>query len=212
MPLGCGTVERERARARSEEHSEGTVKIYTRTGDEGETGLFGGPRVRKDAARVEAYGDVDELNAVIGVARAQIDDDALAGRLQAIQSQLFDVGGELATPDVDEREAKGQVVARVEAEAVAEIEAWIDVLEAELEPLAHFILPGGDPAAAALQQARAVCRRAERRVVTLDALEGVSGEALRYLNRLSDLLFVLARVVNHRARVEEPRWVGRERR
>ena len=187
------------------------MKIYTRTGDEGETGLFGGPRVRKDAARVEAYGDVDELNAAIGVARAQIDDEALAARLQAVQSQLFDLGGELATPDVDEREAKGQVVARVDAAAVADLEAWIDALEAELEPLAQFILPGGDPAAAALQQARAVCRRAERRSVTLDALEGVSGEALRYLNRLSDLLFVLARAVNHRAGVEEPRWVGRDR-
>ncbi|MDA1061334.1 MAG: cob(I)yrinic acid a,c-diamide adenosyltransferase [Chloroflexi bacterium] len=187
------------------------MKIYTRSGDDGETGLFGGPRVRKDAARVEAYGDVDELNALIGVARAQMTDQALAARLQTIQSQLFDLGGELATPDVDEREAKGQVVARVDGAAVTALEAWIDALEAELEPLAHFILPGGDPAAAALQQARAVCRRAERRTVTLDGLEGVSREALHYLNRLSDLLFVLARVVNHRAGVSEPRWIGRER-
>jgi cob(I)alamin adenosyltransferase len=187
------------------------MKIYTRTGDEGETGLFGGPRVRKDAARVEAYGAVDELNAVLGVARAQLDDAALAERLQAIQSALFDLGAELATPDVEDRAERGQVVARVEGGAVAELEAWIDELESELEPLEYFILPGGDAAAAALHHARTVCRRAERRAVTLAGLEGVSAAALRYLNRLSDLLFVLARVVNHRTGVEEPRWVGRDR-
>ena len=194
------------------------MKIYTRTGDRGETGLFGGPRVRKDAVRVEAYGAVDELNAVLGVARAQLEAATLDGaaelsaRLQAIQSALFDLGGELATPDVDEREAKGQLIARVGEGAAEELEAWIDELEAELEPLAHFILPGGHPAAAALQHARSVCRRAERRTVTLAQLEAVSDEVLRYLTRLSDLLFVLARAVNHRAGIEEPRWVGRERR
>ena len=186
-------------------------KIYTRTGDEGETGLFGGPRVRKDAARVEAYGAVDELNALLGVSLAQLADDTIAARLRGIQSALFDLGGELATPDVEERAAKGQVAARVDAGAVAELEAWIDELEGELPPLAHFILPGGEPAAAALQHARTVCRRAERRVVTLAAAERVSPGALRYLNRLSDLLFVLARAVNHRAGVDEPRWIGRER-
>ena len=192
----------------------GAMKIYTRTGDEGDTGLFGGPRVPKDDARVEAYGAVDELNSVLGVVRAQLEGAPEAGdlsaRLQQLQSELFDLGGELATPDVDEREAQGQVVARIREDAVEALEAWIDDLEGELEPLEQFILPGGHPAAAALHLARTVCRRAERRTVSLASLEDVSPVVLHYLNRLSDLLFVLARVVNHRAGVEEPRWLGRE--
>ena len=186
-----------------------TVKIYTRTGDEGETGLFGGPRVRKDAQRVEAYGAVDELNAVLGGAVAALGDDPLRGMLVEVQSTLFDLGGELATPAVRERAAAGQLAPQVPVDAIEQLERWIDELEEELEPLTQFILPGGAPAAATLHHARTVCRRAERRAVTLSASEDVSGEALRYLNRLSDFLFVAARAVNRRAGVDEPRWTAR---
>ena len=185
------------------------MKIYTRTGDEGETGLFGGPRVRKDAQRVEAYGAVDELNAVLGGAVAALGDDPLRGMLVEVQSTLFDLGGELATPAVRERAAAGQLAPQVPVEAIEQLERWIDELEEELEPLTQFILPGGAPAAATLHHARTVCRRAERRAVTLSASEDVSGEALRYLNRLSDFLFVAARAVNRRAGVDEPRWTAR---
>ena len=187
-----------------------TVKIYTRTGDEGETGLFGGPRVRKDAQRVEAYGAVDELNAVLGGAVAALGDDPLRGMLVEVQSTLFDLGGELATPAVRERAAAGQLAPQVPVDAIEQLERWIDELEEELEPLTQFILPGARaPAAASLHHARTVCRRAERRAVTLSASEDVSGEALRYLNRLSDFLFVAARAVNRRAGVDEPRWTAR---
>ena len=188
------------------------MKIYTRTGDEGETGLFGGPRVRKDAPRVEAYGAVDELNAAIGAAAALLPggaDDPLAAPLREAQSALFDLGGELATPAARERAAAGKVAPLVHAEAIAGLEERIDALEAELEPLTQFVLPGGAPAAAALHLARTICRRAERRAVALAASEPVSGEALRYLNRLSDYLFVAARDVNRRAGVAEPRWSAR---
>ena len=185
------------------------MKIYTRTGDEGETGLFGGPRVRKDAQRVEAYGAVDELNAVLGSAVAALADTGLRAMLIEVQSTLFDLGGELATPTVRERVAAGQLAPQVPVESIERLEGWIDELEEDLEPLTQFILPGGAPAAASLHHARTVCRRAERRAVTLAASEEVSGEALRYLNRLSDFLFVAARSVNHHAGVEEPRWTAR---
>ena len=183
-------------------------KIYTRTGDEGDTGLFGGPRVRKDAQRVEAYGAVDELNAVIGVAAAALSEITLVEMLRDVQSTLFDLGGELATPDVEERVAAGKLAPKLPEGAIALLETRIDALERELAPLTQFVLPGGAPGAAALHHARTVCRRAERRAVTLAASEAVSGEALRYLNRLSDFLFVAARTVNHRERVQEPRWVA----
>ena len=187
------------------------MKIYTRTGDEGETGLFGGPRVPKDAARVEAYGAVDELNAVLGGAAAGLDGEAssdLAEMLHEIQSTLFDLGGELATPDARERAATGKLTPLLAEGASERLEGWIDALEQELEPLTQFILPGGAPVAAALHLARTVCRRAERRVVTLGASEEVSDEVLIYLNRLSDFLFVAARAVNRRSGVEEPRWAS----
>ena len=186
------------------------MKIYTRTGDEGETGLFGGPRVRKDAERVEAYGAVDELNAVLGAAVAALDDADLRAMLLDVQSTLFDLGGELATPAVRERAEAGQLAPQVPVGAIEQLEEWIDTLEEELEPLTQFILPGGAPAAASLHHARTVCRRAERRAVSLAASEEVSGEAMRYLNRLSDFLFVAARAVNARAGVEEPRWTARQ--
>ena len=182
------------------------MKVYTRGGDQGETSLFGGTRVSKDDVRVESYGAVDELNSILGVARAALRDAAdLDEKLSLLQSALFDVGGELSAPDPD------QNVPRVSDAEVTELEQWIDKLDEELEPLRNFILPGGTPAAAALHHARTVCRRAERRVISLAVHEPVSDVVVRYLNRLSDLLFVLARVVNARAGVEEPQWVGRER-
>ncbi|MYE46202.1 MAG: cob(I)yrinic acid a,c-diamide adenosyltransferase [Chloroflexi bacterium] len=188
------------------------MKIYTRSGDEGDTGLFGGPRVPKDDARVEAYGAVDELNAALGVAAAGLDRDAspdLAEMLHEIQSTLFDLGGELATPDARERAASGKLTPLLAEGSSERLEGWIDALEEELEPLTQFILPGGAPVAAQLQLARTVCRRAERRAVSLAAIEDdVAGEVLVYLNRLSDFLFGAARAVNRREGVEEPRWAS----
>ncbi len=187
------------------------MKIYTKGGDAGETSLFGGQRVRKDTLRVEAYGAVDELNATLGLALVELDHKDLSEHVRVIQASLFDLGGELATPDVEEREARGKGMPRVSEPDVAELESWIDRLETELEPLRNFVLPGGTRAAALLQLARTICRRAERRVVSLSQKETVIPIVLRYLNRLSDLLFVLARVVNRRGGVVEPTWVGRER-
>ena len=187
------------------------MKVYTRGGDGGETALFGGERVRKDYSRVEAYGCVDELNATLGVARAAGVGEPLDAWLAIIQSALFDLGGELATPDVEKLAVKGQSIPRVSDGEVGELEAWIDQLEEELEPLRNFILPGGALAAAHLHHCRTVCRRAERRVVTLSAEQMIAPVLVRYLNRLSDLLFVMARAVNHRAGIAEPVWVGRER-
>jgi cob(I)alamin adenosyltransferase len=187
------------------------MKIYTKGGDTGETSLFGGIRVKKSSPRVCAYGEVDELNSVLGVASTEIAHDDLQAKLRVIQSSLFDLGGELATPGVDEREQRGKGVPRVRDEDVVELEGWIDELEAELTPLRNFILPGGVKGAALLHLGRTVCRRAERSVIALSAQERVAPLVVKYLNRLSDLLFVMARVVNRRADVEEPQWIGRER-
>ena len=183
------------------------MKVYTRGGDGGETALFGGARVRKDALRVEAYGSVDELNALLGVTRAKLGDSDLGGWLGTIQSALFDLGSSLATPEGK----AGAPQLAPGGDEIAELESWIDQLDDELEPLKTFILPGGDPAAADLHLARTVCRRAERRVVTLAAEESVDAGVVGYLNRLSDLLFTMARAANARAGVAEAPWVGRER-
>ena len=189
-----------------------SLRIYTRTGDKGDTGLFGGERVRKDDARVEAYGTVDELNAVIGIACAQADDLELRDTLAAFQDRLFAVGADIATP-METATQRGRVsVERIAPERVEALELLIDSFEAELPPLTRFILPGGSALAAALHLARVVCRRAERRCVTLAHLEEaaerptLNPEIVRYLNRLSDLLFVLARVANHRQGVEDIVW------
>ncbi len=184
------------------------MKIYTKTGDSGETGLFGGARVSKDAARVEAYGAVDELNAVVGLVRSEGLDDDLDALLEAIQSELFDVGGELAS--MPDKQDKLTVPLIGEAE-IGELERAIDRADSELPPLSTFVLPGGTRAASLMHQARTVCRRAERRVVTLRGGEEVRGDVVRYLNRLSDLFFTLARLVNHRANVADTPWKGRER-
>jgi len=179
------------------------MKIYTRTGDSGDTGLFGGPRVRKDHARIEAYGTIDELNAVLGMVRAQELTPELSTLLETFQNDLFTLGAELATPDPGQHETP-----RVAEDDVARLEKQIDHLEALLPPLKQFILPSGNSAGTTLHLARAVCRRAERRVVTLQEIdtEVVSTTILVYLNRLSDLLFVLARFANQQAGEPEVPW------
>ena len=179
------------------------MKIYTRTGDRGETGLFDGTRVPKSDARVDAYGEVDELNALVGVARAgrpDADIDAVLGRLQR---DLFALGARLADPA--ERIADRVTKASLTAEDVTQLETWIDQFEAELPPLRRFILPGGSAPGATLHLARTVCRRAERRIVGLGA-DGVDPVLVAFVNRLSDLLFVMARLVNKRAGVPESEW------
>ena len=184
------------------------MKIYTRRGDRGETDLFGGARVGKDDARVEAYGAVDELNAFAGDAAARSAHADVHTLLARIQSSLFDLGAYLATPDVTRQEKAG--VPKPSEVDIAELEAHIDTFEAELPPLRSFVLPGGTPAAAAFHVARTVCRRAERRTVSLQRAEPLDPIAVRYLNRLSDLLFVLARLENARAGVPDVPWIGRD--
>ena len=183
------------------------MKIYTKTGDAGETGLFGGGRVPKDHRRVEAYGEVDELNAAIGLARALEPSGFGDGLLQSIQRDLFTIGAELATPD---RDKLPKALARSGAPRgesdVAALEDAIDTHEAKLAPLKNFILPGGTPKAAALHLARTVCRRAERAVVALSHEDTINPAVVQYLNRLSDLLFVLARAVNVAAGVPDQQW------
>jgi cob(I)alamin adenosyltransferase len=178
------------------------VKLYTRTGDAGETSLFGGTRARKNDPRVDAYGEVDELNAWLGLARASSIDPVLATELERLQRDLFALGAQLADPA--EKIAARVTKAALTDEDVTRLEGLIDRMEDELPPLRRFILAGGTPAGAALHVARTVCRRAERRIVALDP--PVDPVLLRYVNRLSDLLFVLARVANHRAGVPEIEW------
>jgi len=180
------------------------VKIYTRRGDSGETDLFGGERVRKEHLRVEAYGQVDELNACLGAALALSAQKDLHELGRRIQNALFELGSFLATPDPAHRAKAG--VPEVRESEISHLESEIDRLEGELEPLRTFVLPGGTPAAAAFHVARTVCRRAERSAVRLDGQEPLGGLALRYLNRLSDLLFVIARVENRRAQVPDVPW------
>ena len=181
------------------------MKIYTRTGDDGGTALFGGGRVRKDHERVDAYGTVDELNAVVGWAITQVTDDQIRGRLETLQHDLFAVGSELATPPAREGRVRPEVP-RVPVERVAEMESWMDEADKLLPELRAFVLPGGTPGAAALHVARTVCRRAERCVVGLAATETVSGDVVTYLNRLSDLLFTFARLENHRSGASDVEW------
>ena len=190
------------------------MKIYTRQGDEGETSLRFGRRVAKDAARVEAYGTADEANAFVGLALAHLTPgscgargDALRAKLLRVQRELFDLGADLSLPPGPAGGSSGAAAEppRVDASYVTRLEADIDELEAGLPPLRQFILPGGSPAAAALHAARAISRRAERRVVALRAAEPVAPVLLQYLNRLSDFLFVAARTAHHAAGAEEIR-------
>lgn len=172
------------------------TRVYTKTGDAGETSLVDGSRVSKDDLRVATYGDVDELNSVLGLARAWCTESEIAGIIEALQNDLFIVGADLATP-------VGTPVPRVEEELVTKLEGLIDRLLEELEPLKEFILPSGTEVGAGLHLARTLARRAERSIVTLGHREEINQAVLRYMNRLSDLLFVLARVANRRAGVAE---------
>ena len=179
------------------------MKIYTRTGDAGETSLFDGTRVPKTHPRVVAYGDVDELQAALGVSAASGLDPALADMIVSIQRDLFALGARLADPAHRIAPRVSKVV--ISDESVERLERWIDRLDSELPPLRHFILSGGSAAGASLHLARTVCRRAERAVLALgsDAVEPI---VIVYINRLSDLLFVMARAANHRAGVAETEW------
>ncbi len=179
------------------------MKIYTRTGDGGETALFDGSRVSKSDPRVDAYGDVDELNALLGAVRAVGLGERLDAVVQRLQLDLFALGAQLADPR--DRIAARVTRADIAAADVTRLESWIDELENELPPLRRFILPGGAPAAAAFHLARTVCRRAERKIVALGA-GAVPAVLIMYVNRLSDLLFVLARTANQRAGVADVEW------
>jgi cob(I)alamin adenosyltransferase len=182
------------------------VKIYTKTGDRGETSLMGGGRVSKDHARVLAYGDVDEANAALGVARTTVPTDLADGLLASIQQDLFTIGGALATPEPERLRQQQRSKVVVPPERIAALERAIDEADGELPPLQAFVLPGGTPKATAFHLARTVCRRAERTVVHLSHQEEVPDEVVVYLNRLSDLLFTLARLANHRAGVQDVTW------
>lgn len=193
-------------------------KVYTKFGDRGDTMLASGDTVGKDSPRVAAYGEVDELNAVVGLLRVEVaragepvgpreflaELDAQLGR---IQQELFDLGAELATPGATE----GKAPLRVEEADITRLEQELDAWNADLPPLRSFILPGGGPLGASAHLARTVCRRAERTVVALSRVEPVRGEAVRYLNRLSDYFFVVARAVAHRFGVPEVLWDTRRR-
>ncbi len=181
------------------------MKIYTRTGDSGETSLFSGGRVLKAHLRVDTYGTVDELNSALGLARALHASKATDTLLETVQNQLFRLGADLATP----LDAKAEWLVRMDAESITWLEAQIDRLSADLPELKNFILPGGTPAAAQIHVARTICRRAERGVVALREHEPISEPSLIYLNRLSDFLFVLARWENQQAGVPEAKWTVR---
>jgi len=190
-----------------------TFKIYTKTGDKGETSLYGGTRVSKAAARVESYGTLDELNAFIGLAKAEISDEKVLSQLQKIQFDLFTVGSEAATPTDKMLLANGKnrLDVMISDKEITELEIWMDDFDAELEPLRFFILPSGGKAAATLHVCRTVCRRAERAMVFLNETEEVRPELIKYLNRLSDYLFILARYISKISGEKEDYWNPSER-
>ncbi len=180
------------------------MKIYTRTGDNGTTSLFGAGRVKKDDPRVEAYGTIDELNSILGVARAVSKSDEISEIIQEVQNYLFTLGADLATPlNVESRKVK-----RISRSDVERIEIFIDEIDSKLEPLKNFILPGGTFLASLLHFARTVCRRAERRIVYLSEREKINEQVIPFVNRLSDLLFVLARYANKIENVDDIKWNG----
>lgn len=181
-------------------------KIYTRTGDDGSTGLVDGSRLSKNALRVRAYGDVDETNAVIGLVRLKLSNHRLDAMLSRIQNDLFDLGADLATPLPKDGDADSEYALRMVAEQTERLESELDTLNADLEPLTSFVLPGGHPPAAYLHQARTVCRRAERCCVALAETDAVNPQALAYINRLSDFLFVAARWCNDQGEMDV-KWV-----
>ncbi|MCH7812188.1 MAG: cob(I)yrinic acid a,c-diamide adenosyltransferase [Chloroflexi bacterium] len=181
-------------------------KLYTRTGDRGQTGLFGGRRVPKDHPRVAAYGAIDELNAALGLAISYIRQRRLVASLQTIQNELFNIGAELATVGPTRSRRKESASLRLEGAKTEWLESLIDEYDARVPPLRTFVLPSGTTAASALHVARTVCRRAEREVVALARKQPINAAIMTYLNRLSDLLFVLARYVNKAARRRELLW------
>lgn len=180
------------------------MKIYTKSGDTGETGLFGGDRVSKASLRIEAYGTIDELNSFIGLAVTEILNREVKELLQDLQQKLFTLGSDLATPDNEK--TKKYNIPRVTEEFYIEAEKAIDYFESKLEELKNFILPGGSKAAAHLHICRTVCRRAERRVVELSSSEDINKNIVIFLNRLSDLFFVLSRIENAEAGVNDVKW------
>lgn len=188
---------------RRDRFTEPTMKIYTRVGDHGETSLFGGVKVGKGDVRIESYGTVDELNSWIGMVRTMTAGSEIDGELERIQSDLFDIGAHLASPEGSLR------FTGVEASRITDLEVAIDGMEDALDPLKNFILPGGVSTSAALHVARTVCRRAERRVVSLGDPSDIGGTTIAYLNRLSDYLFVAARFSNQREKVKDVEWKGR---
>lgn len=179
------------------------MKLYTRTGDDGTTGLFGGQRTTKDSLRVEAYGTVDELNSALGLAAVNAPAE-IAGVIAPLQSRLFDLGADLCTP----LDAKVKRSVRITAAHVTELEGLIDHASSQLPPLKSFILPGGCETAARLHLARTISRRAERLIVALSRSEPISGDVIPYINRVSDLLFALARWANVLAKVDDVPWGG----
>lgn len=184
------------------------MNIYTKTGDTGTTSLYGGKRVNKNNARIYAIGAVDELNSYLGLAVSQIEDESIKNKLVRIQKELFELGADLATPEDVNHNLK-QI--RISEEKIKELEVQIDYWDAELPKLTHFILPGGLLIASIIYHARAVCRRAEREITHLDSLEPVNALALKYINRLSDWLFVLARFINYKNSVSEVIWKSEEK-
>lgn len=186
-------------------------KIYTRTGDDGTTGLAGGARISKDSLRVRAYGDVDETNCVIGMARLHVDNAMLDGMLSRIQNDLFDLGADLATPQPGEGGKDEEWALRIIASQIERVESDLDTLNAEIEPLNSFCLPGGSPASAHLHMARTVSRRAERNAVALMDSEDINPLTVKYLNRISDFFFVAARWENDMGRADV-KWVPGENR
>ena len=189
------------------------MKIYTKTGDKGETSLYGGTRVSKASARVESYGTIDELNSFIGFAKAEINDERILNQLKKIQFDLFTVGSESATPTDKLMLANGKsrLSLMISETEIEELEQWMDEFEATLEPLQYFILPGGGKGATSLHICRTVCRRAERSLVFLNGHEEVRPELIKYLNRLSDYLFVLARYVSKIQGEQEEYWNPNDR-
>lgn len=179
------------------------MKVYTKKGDDGTTSLYGGTRVQKDHLRIEAYGTVDELNSLIGVVMTYLDNKADVGFWQGIQSRLFDIGAILAS----DGKKKGLFLPEIKETHIEEMEKEIDKIEENLEPLKHFILPSGHISVAQCHVARTVCRRAERAVVRLSHVDPVSDVIVKYLNRLSDLLFVMSREFGKKFDVEELKWI-----
>lgn len=189
------------------------MKIYTKTGDKGETALYGGTRVSKASARVESYGNIDELNSFIGFAKAEIKDEKVISQLKKIQFDLFTLGSESATPTdkLTLANGKSRLALMISEKEIEELESWMDAYESELAPLQFFILPGGGRAATSLHICRTVCRRAERSLVFLNENETVRPDLIKYLNRLSDYLFMLARYVSKTYGEKEEYWNPNER-